>query len=448
MSPKSRVIIDTDPGVDDVLALLFALSASSEDIEVLLISVTYGNVQVKRCLRNVVAMFHVIEKELAWRKEKGQPEGFEALTRCKPLVAVGADQPSGNQMMMADYFHGKDGLGGVHTSHPHHSTPEETWQTLFEKPPPDPRITSSAVKVAKADIESPSSLFRASNHPSHLEILKILEDNPADTIDVIAIGPLTNLALAASHDPQTFLRAKSVLVMGGAVSVPGNITPVGEFNTLADPISAARVFALTSPTPSSTMPPSPPKSIQEGSDEQLLPPYPPKRDLGDRRLNLILFPLDITTPHELRRKTFEAKLKPLLKKGSPLAEWTAAFVGSTLRKMESLHTGLEGEKAFLSLHDPLCVWYALTADGQQQEWEIRSHEDIRIETSGQWTRGMCVVDQRDRKMRDDEDDGEGEEVPGDSGGWLSKARGNRIRRCIGTPGNDVLAPFMLDAIFG
>ena len=251
-----------------------------------------------------------------------------------------------------------------------------------------------------------------------------------------------------------FLRAKSVLVMGGAVSVPGNITPVGEFNTLADPISAARVFALTSPAPSSMMPPAPPISTQEGSEEQLLPPYPSQNELGDRRLNVILFPLDITTPHELRRDVFEAKVKPLMGKGSPLAEWTDAFVGSTLRKMENLNHGHEGGSAYISLHDPLCVWYAMTAMSQQEKWHVKKGEDVRIETAGQWTRGMCVVDRRERKMRDDdrdEDDDNDEErgeVPGDSGGWLSRSRGNRIRRCVETPGETVLASFMLDSIFG
>ena len=235
--------------------------------------------------------------------------------------------------------------------------------------------------------------------------------------------------------------------MGGAVSVPGNITPVGEFNVLADPISAATIFALTSPTPSSTLPPAPPQPTQDSSEEQLLPPFPPKGELGKSRLNLILFPLDITTPHQLRRNAFEAKIKPLLERGSPLAEWTDAFVGSTLRKMESMHHDLDGGNAFISLHDPMCVWYSLTADAGRQGWQVNRHEDIRIETTGQWTRGMCVIDRRGRKMRDDDSDEEDAEVPGDSGGWLGKSSGNRIGRCIATPGESLLAQFLLDSIF-
>jgi hypothetical protein len=56
------------------------------------------------CLRNVVTLFHYIEKERAWRKENGRPEGFEALVGRKPLVAVGASEPLNEQMMVADFF--------------------------------------------------------------------------------------------------------------------------------------------------------------------------------------------------------------------------------------------------------------------------------------------------------------------------------------------------------
>ncbi|MCJ1439272.1 hypothetical protein MMC27_008664 [Xylographa pallens] len=447
MHQPARVIIDTDPGVDDVLAMLLALAATPEDIEVLLISVTYGNVDVQNCLRNVVSMFHIIEQEIQWRNDHGFPSGFESLRRVKPLVAVGADCPLGDTTRMADYFHGTDGLGGIHDTHKH-LTPPETWKGLFMQPPPETDLTSTARSEIKDDLSSPTSLFTPSFRPSHLEMLRILEENPPDTISVIAIGPLTNVALAASHSPRTLMRAKSILVMGGAVSVPGNMTPTAEFNTYADATAAARVYALTSPTPSSTMPPPPPPVSQTASHKETpaepLPPYPPKDELGDRRLNVLLFPLDITTQHELRRDEFETKTEPLIAKGSPLAEWTNAFLSSTFDKMETLHHGHEGGSASLSLHDPLCVWYALTGEKDSSKWSIKEGEDLRVETAGQWTRGTYIIDRRDRKRLEDDD---GEDVPGDAGGWLSSAKGNRLGLCVQTPGERALAPLMLETIF-
>lgn len=64
----------------------------------------YHVLTMSSCLRNVVSMFHVIEKELAWRKDNARPQGFESLRKTKPLVAVGADAPLADQMVMADYF--------------------------------------------------------------------------------------------------------------------------------------------------------------------------------------------------------------------------------------------------------------------------------------------------------------------------------------------------------
>jgi hypothetical protein len=86
------------------MAMLLALAASPEDLEVILISVTYGNIDVQNCLRNVVSLFHHIEKEIEWRKANGRPIGFEALTKSKPLVAIGPEHPLTDEMLMADFF--------------------------------------------------------------------------------------------------------------------------------------------------------------------------------------------------------------------------------------------------------------------------------------------------------------------------------------------------------
>lgn len=84
--------------------MLLACSALPEELEILLISVTYGNIDVQNCLRNVVSLFHHVEKEIAWRKSQGKAPGFQTLQKCKPLVAVGPEHPLSDEMLMADFF--------------------------------------------------------------------------------------------------------------------------------------------------------------------------------------------------------------------------------------------------------------------------------------------------------------------------------------------------------
>lgn len=222
------------------------------------------------------------------------------------------------------------------------------------------------------------------------------------------------------------------------------VTPVAEFNTFADSIAAARVYALTSPRPSSTMPPVPPAPPGKQSDNPPPPFLAPYPDKMSRRLNVTLFPLDVTKSHELYRGQFHGAVKPLMEAGSPLATWASAFLFSTFDKIETLVEGITGDAVGLTMHDPLCVWYVLTDN--QPGWMIQADEDIRVETSGQWTRGMCVVDKRNRRRRDIDDD-EGER-PGDSGHWLSPNAGNRLGRCTASPGDDLFAPYLLKTVFG
>ncbi|KAH8731012.1 Inosine/uridine-preferring nucleoside hydrolase domain-containing protein [Phaeosphaeriaceae sp. PMI808] len=431
MAPN-KIIIDTDPGIDDILAMLLAFSAKKEELDILMLSLTFGNVEVQNCLRNVVTLFHYIEKERIWRQENGRTAGFETLDVRRPIVAVGAEEPLAEHMMVADFFHGVDGLGGIHHSHPHLS-PEETWRSLFK---PNPENMSADDAAALQAVKDSHSLFIPSLKPAYDQMLEILAENEPDTVTIVAVGPLTNLAIAAAKDPETFLRVKEVVVMGGAVDAPGNMTPGAEFNTYADSIASARVFALTSPNPRMTMPP-----VLPGQTKDQLPPYPEKLS---KQLKLKLFPLDITEPHLLPGPLYASYTTSPSVTGSPLAEWTTLFLAATFQKNQTVNPQRDPSSFGLELHDPLTIWYAMCAS--DPKWEFKT-EDLRVETSGQWTRGCIIADRRGRPVAAGAGDLDAE-VVGDAGGWKDTRKGNSVSWCTQSPGVDKFAGLLLNRVFG
>ena len=227
-----------------------------------------------------------------------------------------------------------------------HLFPTDFWEHLFDIPPAASRITNAALDTTHSAPDSPA-LFRPSRTPSHLEILSLLSSHPPDSITIVSLGPLTNLALAAAADAQTLSRAKEIVTMGGAIHKPGNITPLAEFNIFADSIAAARVFALTSPLPASTMPLRPLSPNHEIHDR---PASSNPRANRQDALNIVLFALDITEEHSLLRSAYLRHIDDLRLRGSPLAQWHAAFMESTFRKMEALHRGQDGASTSVVLH--------------------------------------------------------------------------------------------------
>lgn len=214
------------------------------------------------------------------------------------------------------------------------------------------------------------------------------------------------------------------------------MTPGAEFNTYADSVASARIFALTSPNPRMTMPP-----ILTNPKKDQLPPYPTTLS---RRLTLKLFPLDITEPHLLSKSQFDAYTARPEISGSPLAEWANLFLNSTFEKSLAHNPSLDPAKIGLQLHDPLTVWYALSA--ADPSWTFKE-ADIRVETLGQWTRGCLILDKRGRPVKE----GTGEidaEVIGDAGGWRDSRRGNRVQWCMRSPGVDRFAGELLERVLG
>jgi purine nucleosidase/pyrimidine-specific ribonucleoside hydrolase len=253
----TRLLIDTDPGIDDALALLYAWGSPQAAVEV--VTTVAGNVPVDRGTTNVLRL-------IALRR----PARI-------PVVASGAAGPLARPLTTAQRYHGGDGLGDL-----------DDW------PPAEGRAGESAADVIVATAQRLGS-----------------------RLTLVALGPLTNLALAVDVDPPALSRVSRVVAMGGAVDVPGNVTPDAEFNIHVDPEAAARLF--------------------------------------DAGLPLDLVPLDATRQTRLSRRDLEERLgdRPAL-----LATRILAFTRRAFR--------VEGDHMYL--HDPLAIAVAL--DPTLVEWEL------------------------------------------------------------------------------
>jgi inosine-uridine nucleoside N-ribohydrolase len=111
--PTRKLIIDTDPGVDDILAITLAFLTPPNDVEIALITPVFGNTSLYHTVRNTVTLLSIIDQEREWRAKRG----FRPPRSDTPVVAMGADGPiDGSRVIDAKEFHGKDGIGEVHTT--------------------------------------------------------------------------------------------------------------------------------------------------------------------------------------------------------------------------------------------------------------------------------------------------------------------------------------------
>ncbi|WP_295921797.1 nucleoside hydrolase [uncultured Xanthomonas sp.] len=181
MSDKIPLLIDTDPGVDDALALLMAFADPRH--EVVGLTIAAGNVGLRHTVRNALKLCEVAGREDV------------------PVFAGCAD-PLLHPSVDAGHVHGQDGFG---------------------------------------DVDLPPAARGAEAEHAALAILR-LSHQYAGRMLLVALGPLTNIALALKLDPTLPQRVGRFLVMGGAITCHGNITPAAEFNIAFDPEAAHIVF--------------------------------------------------------------------------------------------------------------------------------------------------------------------------------------------------------------
>lgn len=258
------LLIDTDPGLDDALALLYAWGTPGT--EVVAITTVAGNVPVETATLN-------LHRLLALRRPTPVPR-----------VAVGAGRPLSRPLVTATRYHGRDGMGD-----------------LGDWPP----------------VETPVS--------SELDAARLLGDTPRERtgpVTLVALGPVTNLAHAIDRDARALARYARVVVMGGAVDVPGNVTAGSEFNAHVDPEALARVLGAGA--------------------------------------SVDLVPLDATRQAVLTRAALE---EALARRPGPLADRVGRFTARGFRADAA--RGTPG----MVLHDPLAVAVALDPTLAEWQWE-------------------------------------------------------------------------------
>lgn len=276
-----KIIIDTDPGQDDAVAILLAL-ASPDEIDLLGITAVAGNVPLALTQRNAR-----IVCELARRRDV-------------PVFA-GCDAPLARKLVTAEHVHGKTGLDGP-------QLPEPTM----------PLADGHAVEF----------------------LIDTLRREPAGSVTLVPIGPLTNIAAAFRAAPDIIPRVGQIVLMGGAYFEVGNITPAAEFNIYVDPEAADIVF-------------------RSGVD-------------------LVVMPLDVTHKALTNRDRVGAFRAMGTEVGRMVAEWTDFF-----ERFDKEKYGSEGAP----LHDPCTIAWLIRPDlfsGRRI--------NVEIELEGRHTTGMTVAD--------------------------------------------------------
>ena len=275
-----NIIIDTDPGQDDAVAILLALG--SPELNVLGITVVAGNVPLALTTKNALIIC-----ELAGRTDIPVHEGCGA--------------PLSRRLVTAEHVHGKTGLDGPQLPSP----------TMAPQP-------GHAVDF----------------------LIDTLRREPAGTVTLCPLGPLTNIATAFTRAPDIVDRVQQIVLMGGAYFEVGNITPTAEFNIYVDPQAADIVFQSGVP--------------------------------------LIVMPLDVTHKALTTAPRVAAFRKLGTEVGRMVAEWTNFFERYDKEKYGS---------AGAPLHDPCVIAYLL-----QPELFSGRHINVEIETASELTMGMTVAD--------------------------------------------------------
>ena len=193
-----RILIDTDPGVDDAFAILLAMR--SPELQVEAITTVCGNTPVAQATQNLLTILGVLDLD----------DQF-------PIIAQGEAKPLLKPLVTAAHVHGEDGLGNT-----------------------------SQLRSADGSLLYPPANTEVSL-VSGVDLIIEMAARYPDELVVVALGPLTNIARAIQKDASKMRRLQQIIVMGGVFEAYGNVTTTAEFNIFVDPHAADQVFRFGVP---------------------------------------------------------------------------------------------------------------------------------------------------------------------------------------------------------
>ncbi len=272
---KRKIIIDTDPGQDDAMAIMLAIKSGVFNIKA--ITTVSGNSSIENTTRNTRYILNLLDSN-------------------EIPVYSGARKPLKRSLVQA-VVHGESGLEGV-----------------------DPKNKSLLTNDASS------------------QIIKIVKENPG--IMIVTLGPLTNIAQAIIKNPRVMSKVSEIVMMGGAIRVPGNKNRVSEFNFYVDPEATKIVFEFS--------------------------------------VKKTIVPLDACNHVQLSLLDFKKIKNPALRK--PLVDMTLPYI-------ERLKDDAGVKKALM--YDPLTIFYLINPKDCKTE-EL----NIEIDTGGELTRGMSIAELR------------------------------------------------------
>ncbi|KAI8139385.1 Inosine/uridine-preferring nucleoside hydrolase domain-containing protein [Fennellomyces sp. T-0311] len=324
----------------------------SPQVHVRAITLTHGNTTLEHIKRNAVTLLHVMQEH---RNMLGMEVSLDRL----PVLAVGSALPLKSASIFATYFHGQDGLGEIYQNGTY-AAPAD-WETQILH------------KAAEGTDQCHGRAFQTTERDAADEILYQLKQAEPLTVSILAVGPLTNLALAYKRDPVTFSRAKRVVIMGGNVDCPGNVTAAAEFNFRADPDAADIILGASKgfqPTPKG---------------------YRTRLDLIQQNsqapVHVVLLPLKGADDGIISIQDYKQHIVPL---ETPIGKFCNAFLKWTFDVCVRLYNS-----DTLSVYDAYTGLLLLDLEDRDFDkyWEYQ-YLDLRVETIGRYTLGMTIYDKR------------------------------------------------------